>query len=205
MRRDEARQVLALLAVQAGGRLIEQYYRRLERERACKPDKLLQAEGQAVDCRVPVALEFDDIDDALDRCAVRNLGASHARQEQHLGNRVGADARVPPGQEVVEHAHLRKQLPVLERAGNPEARDVMGGTAADIDAIYADGAAAAIDAADAVEHAGLAGSVRTNEREQLAVPDRKRDVVEHDEAAEPQAKMLHRELSHTTSATGDIA
>ncbi len=35
--------------------------------------------------------------------------------------------------------------------------------------------------------------------------DRKRHVVEHGQAAEAQAQMLDLELSHTTSATGDIA
>ena len=35
--------------------------------------------------------------------------------------------------------------------------------------------------------------------------DRKRHVVEHGQAAETQAQMLDVKLSHTTSATGDIA
>ena len=43
---DEARQVLALVAVEPGGRLVEQQQRRLQRQRAGKADDLLHAERQ---------------------------------------------------------------------------------------------------------------------------------------------------------------
>ena len=72
-------------------------------------------------------------------------------------------------------------------------------------AAEADRAVAAIDAADAIEHAGLAGAVRADQREQFAAPDRKRHAVQHQEAAEPQRQRLDLELSHTTSGYGDIA
>ena len=69
----------------------------------------------------------------------------------------------------------------------------------------ADRAAAAIDAADTVEHAGLAGAVRPDQREKFTGLDRKRHIVEHGQPAKVQAQMLHRQFSHTTSAIGDIA
>ena len=69
----------------------------------------------------------------------------------------------------------------------------------------ADDAVAAIDAADAVEHAGLAGAVRPDQGEQLAVLDCKRDIVEHGQSAETQAQVFDPELSHTTSATFETA
>ena len=94
---------------------------------------------------------------------------------------------------------------MLERAGEAEPGDLVRRTAGNILAAETDGAAAAIDAADAVEHAGLAGAVRADQREQLARGNRKRHVVEHGQAAEAQAQMLDVELSHTISATGDIA
>jgi hypothetical protein len=34
---------------------------------------------------MPVALQLDHVDDALDGSAVRDFGAAHARQKQHLG------------------------------------------------------------------------------------------------------------------------
>src|SRR5512144_1691089 len=69
----------------------------------------------------------------------------------------------------------------------------------DVVAAEADRALAVIDAAHAIEHAGLAGAVRTNEREQLAGLDRERHAVEHGEPAETQREAIERELSHTTS------
>ena len=64
---------------------------------------------------------------------------------------------------------------------------------------------AAIDAADAVEHAGLAGAVRADQREQLALLDAQRHAVEHLQAAEAQAQRVDLKLSHTTSGYGGIA
>ena len=72
-------------------------------------------------------------------------------------------------------------------------------------AAEADRALAAIDAADAIEHAGLAGAVRADQREQFAVLDRERHAVEHHEPAEAQREVVDIELSHTISASGDIA
>ncbi len=91
------------------------------------------------------------------------------------------------GQQIIQHAHLRKKFAVLERSREAESRDLMRRTPGNVLAAETDGAAAAIDAADAVERAGLAGAVRANEREQLARGNRKRHVVEHGQAAETQA------------------
>ena len=115
------------------------------------------------------------------RCA--DLGAPHAGQKQHLGERIGGDARVPAGQKIFQHAHLREQFAMLERARKPEPRDVVRRAAGDVLASEADCAAAAIDAADAIEHAGLAGAVRPDQREQFAGLDRERHVVEHGQPA----------------------
>ena len=94
---------------------------------------------------------------------------------------------------------------MLEGAGDAEPRDLVRRAAGDILAAKADRALAAIEPADAVEHAGLAGAVRPDQRQQLAALDRKRDVVEHDEAAEPERQRVDLKLSHTISGCGDIA
>ena len=85
-----------------------------------------------------IALELDEFDDALDRLAVAHLLAPHARQKQHLGERIGGDARVAAGQEIVEHRHVREQLAVLEGAGDAEPRDLVRRAAGDILAAKAD-------------------------------------------------------------------
>src|SRR6185503_3688026 len=199
---DEAREILALRAVEAGRWLVEQHDSGLERKRTGKADDLLDPERQASDGRVAIAFELHQIDDALDRLAMRDFGAAYVRQEQHLGHRIGADARVTAGQQVVEHAHLREQLAVLERAGETEPGNLVRRASGNVLAAETDGAAAAIDAADAVERAGLAGAIRADQRKQLARGNRKRYVVKHGQAAETQAQMSNIELSHTTSATG---
>ena len=75
----------------------------------------------------------------------------------------------------------------------------------DVGVAEPDRAVAAINATDAIERACLAGAVRADQREQFARLDRERDIVEDSQAIEAQAQMLNVKLSHTTSATGDIA
>ena len=90
---------------------------------------------------MPVSLQFDQIDDAFDRLAVLDFGAPDAGQKQHLGERIGGDAGVTAGQQVFQHAHLREQLAVLERAREAEPRDLVRRTAGDVLALEPDGAA----------------------------------------------------------------
>jgi hypothetical protein len=134
---------------------------------------------------VAIALQFHKIDDALHRLAVAHFLAAHARQEQHLGDRIGTDSGMTTGQQVVEHRHVRKQLAVLEGSGKPKLRDVVRQPAGDILAAKADCAVAAVESADAVEHAGLTGAVRPDQREQLARVDSERNAVKHDQPTEP--------------------
>ena len=161
--------------------------------------------GRPGDGRVAVALELDEFDDAFDRLAVAHLFASHRRQEQHFGQRIGAHARVPAGQQIVHDRHLRKQLAVLERACEPEPGDLVRLPARDVAAAKADLAFAMVDAAHAVEHAGLAGAVGADQGEQLARCHRERHAVEHRQAAEAQREPVDLELSHTISGCGDTA
>ena len=57
---DEAREILALIAIEAGGWLVEQQQGRLERECAGEADKLLGAEWQGANRNVAEALELDE-------------------------------------------------------------------------------------------------------------------------------------------------
>ena len=100
---------------------------------------------------------------------------------------------------------MPEQLAVLERAGDAEPGDGARGQASDIATTKANAALAAIDAADAVEHAGLAGPVGADQRQQLGRLYRQRDAIEHRQAAEVQAQLLDLELSHTISCCDGIA
>src|SRR5262245_14705354 len=202
---DEARQVLALVAIEPGRGLVEQQQGRLERECPGKADELLGAEGQGADRHMAETLELDELDDFLHRRALAHLLAAHTWQEQHLGEWMGAHARMAAGQQVLDHGHVRKQLAMLERARDTEPGDVVWRAATQVLTAKADAPAAAVEAADAIEDAGLAGTVRTDQGEQLSRLDRERDAVEHDEAAEPQREVLDLDLSHTISGCDDTA
>ena len=75
---------------------------------------------------------------------------------------------------------------MLECSGETERSNFVRRTAGYVLAPETDSAAAAIDAADAVERAGFAGAIGPDKREQLAGGNRKRHVVEHGQAAETQ-------------------
>ena len=100
---------------------------------------------------------------------------------------------------------MREQLDVLERARDAEARHRARRQRGDVLAAKADAALALVDAADAVEDAGLAGAVGADQREQLAGLDGERQPVQHGEAAEAQGQVLDLQLSHTTSGCGGTA
>ncbi len=79
---DPERHVVGLVRVETGGRLVEQHQLRLGRKRAAKLDHLAHAIGQSGHEAVAIVCEVEQVDHALDRLALRDLGAAHARQEQ---------------------------------------------------------------------------------------------------------------------------
>ena len=113
---DEAAHVLLLLDVHAGHRLVEQQHLRLHRQRAAEVDALLQAVGQAADRRLAVGLDLEEVDDALDDCAVLDLLALGGAPADGLLEEVGLHLQVAPGHDVVDHAHALEQRQVLEGA-----------------------------------------------------------------------------------------
>ena len=109
------------------------------------------------------------------------------------------------GHDVVEHAHVREQLDVLEGAGDAEPGDRARRQAGDVLAAEADAALAAVDAADAVEGAGLAGAVGADQREQLAGSTANETPSSTVRPPKRRLQVLDLQLSHTTSGCGGIA
>ena len=62
-----------------------------------------------------------------------------------------------------------------------------------------------VDAANAVEHARLAGAIWPDEGEKLARLDGERHALEHLEPAEAEMDLAQIELSHTTAACDGTA
>jgi hypothetical protein len=202
---DEAGEIVALVSGEPRRGLIEEQELGFEREGPGETDDLLDAERQLAGVRMADALQLDELDGPLHRLAVPHLLAAHGRQEQRLLQRIGAKAGVPPGHDVVEHAHMGEELDVLEGAGDAEPGDGARRAAGDVLSAEGNASLSMVDAADAVEHAGLAGPVRPDQREQLGRLDGERDTIEHNEPTEAQAQALDFELSHTISGFGGTA
>src|SRR5215831_10297917 len=164
-----------------------------------------QNEPRQIFALVAITLELDELDDAFDRLTVARFLAAHGGYEQHLGDGIGSNARVPASQQVVQHRHLRKQLAVLERARKSAAGDLVRRAAGDGVAAKADLSLSAVDATHAIEHASLARTIRANQGEQLACCHCERDPIEHCQAAEAQHEAVDFKFSHTISCCGDIA
>jgi len=72
----------------------------------------------------------------------------------------------------VEHAHMMKQRKILEGAADAERGARIGREGGDVAAAIAQLAfARPVAARDAVDHRGLAGAVRADDRKQLALVD----------------------------------
>src|SRR5690606_21629593 len=98
--------------------------------------------------------------------------------------------------QVLEHAHLAEQPDVLEGARDPGTRDAkplhlleQKLLAVGMVGELADGRL--VEAGQAVEHRGLAGAVRPDDRGDLALVRGEREVVDRDQAAEAHGQVLH--------------
>ena len=133
-------------------------------------------------------------------------------------------------QQILEHRHAGEQADVLERARDPgaagdeivghaleqEQRAVAARQAAGVargervELVPHRGVAVGerdpsfarlVEAGDAVEHGGLAGAVRPDQRGDVAAPDGEREAVDGDEAAEPHGEMLDLQERPRSSAS----
>ena len=95
---------------------------------------------------------------------------------------------------VLEQRHRGEQRQVLEGAGDAELGDAVR---RHVEQVAARGtsppAGGLVDAADDVEHRGLAGTVRPDEAADLALVDAERQAVERHDAAEADRHVLHVE------------
>lgn len=111
---------------------------------------------------------------------------------------VAAHVDVRPGEQVVEHGHVAEQLDVLERPGDPQPGDLVRLHAGDlvVPAVMVNDAAflRVVQAADAVEQAGLARPVRPDDGQNLALADLQADVEEGRHPAEVELDLFDFEL-----------
>ena len=117
--------------------------------------------------------------------------ASHRADEADLAQ------MVRPGHRVLEQAHRREQRKVLERARDAETGDPVRADRQEVLPIEAQTATGGVvDAADDVEHRRLAGAVRADQPEDLAIFDLEREPVERDDPAERHRDLIDFEQCH---------
>ena len=104
-----------------------------------------------------------------------------------------------PGQHVFQHRHAGENADILEAARHAEAGAGMGGQGGDVAAVQADAARCRRhQAADQVEHRGLAGAVRADQGVDAAGIDREIDGIDRDQSGEMHAQTTG--LQHTHAA-----
>ena len=93
-------------------------------------------------------------------------------------------------QQIVDHGRAFEQLDVLERARDAGAGDTMARQRGNVAIAQRDAARARLEhAGDDVEHRGLARAVRPDDREHLALLDRKAEIADRGQPAKPQRQV----------------
>ena len=182
---DEARHVLFFFLVHAAHRLVEQQELRVERQRAAELDPLAQTIGEAAGRLLAQILQLEELDQLLDPGAVRHLLALRHAPIDDRRQHSGAHPHVAAEHDVVEHGHAAEQSDVLKGAGDAERGDARGPDPGHVPALEPDRAGIRpVEAADDVEHRGLAGAVRADDRGQPAAAHLERHVLDRAHAAE---------------------
>src|SRR6516164_5376637 len=102
---------------------------------------------------------------------------------ERLPQKVAAHPQQAPGHDVVEGRHPPEQRDILKGPGDALSGGVIGPHSPAGFALprYRPGLRM-VEAVDYIEHRGLAGAIRANHREDLAVPDLEADLIERGNA-----------------------
>ena len=141
-----------------------------------------------------MVLQIQEVDHLLDLLARGDLGGPGATGEEDFAPQTGLAVCVAADQQVLQHGGVLEQLDVLEGAGNAQAghavRRLGGQLQQAVGAGVVDLARGGrVDAADEVEHRGLAGAVGADQGEHLAPAHVEADVVHGQHAAEADAEV----------------
>ena len=126
----------------------------------------------------------------------RGAGAparAQARRRRRCTGHAGAppQPRVRADQHVVEHAQVAEHAAVLEGAREAERGELLGRQAGDVAAREVDAAGVRrVEPGDEIEQRGLAGAVRPDDADQLALGDGERQRVDGGDAAEAARQPL---------------
>jgi hypothetical protein len=131
----------------------------------------------------------------LDLLAGIDLGLAHLAGEENFAEQAAAVVRVAPDQQVLQHGGVLEQLDVLEGACNAQRCNFVWRLAGQrnhaLRAQVSDLAlGGGVDAADEVEHRGLACAVGADQGEDFALAHIEAHIVDGQHAAKAHGKVL---------------
>nr|WP_246086931.1 hypothetical protein [Nocardioides humi] len=187
---------LLLVERHSGHRLVEEKERGLLGDHPRHLDTLLRPVREIVDADAPQTGQVEETEDVLDPASVRVLVTTHCRQPEHRREDAVPALQVATRHDVVEDRLSGEHDRSLEGAGQPHARDAMPGEAGDGSPVEQDLAGRwPVGAGDTVEHAGLPGAIRPDQRGQGRRRHVERHLREGIHAAEPKADVGHDQLA----------
>src|SRR5207247_7455341 len=144
--------------------------------RAGELHPLLQAVRQLADLNLADVLDLEKIDDLLDATAMLHLLRERRTEPQQLPEKAAPHLQRASRHDVVERGHPLEQGDVLKGARDAAERSVIGAHARAHRSLERDAALLrVIEAVDDVEHRGLAGTIRADDRPNLAFADVERN------------------------------
>ena len=155
-----------LLRVHAGGRLVEQQQLRLGRERARDLEPPLVAVGEVARVLVLGALgQAAVVEQLAAPCSRASASSRRCSRERTMLRKTPLCMRqCMPTSDVLERRHGAEEADVLERAADPERRDLVLRQSGDLVAVEDDLAGGRrVDAGEHVEERRLAGAVRADQ------------------------------------------
>ena len=193
--RNPERHVFGFLDVQARRGLVQQQQLGLGAQGAGQLDHFAHAIGQARHHRVAVVLQVQKVNHFLNFFTGFDLARAGFTGEEHLAPDPRLAVRVAADQEVLQHGGMFEQLDVLEGAGNAQpgnlVRRLVGQAQLALRPGVVDHAGGGgVDAADQVEHGGLACAVGADQGENLAALDVEADLVDGQHATKAHAQVL---------------
>src|SRR5438270_3025498 len=181
----EAHELDLLLRREAGGGLVQEQKRGIcgERPRDLKP--ALRAIRQVARVDMGVLLDADELEELHRAVCDALLLAVLGRCLEERVPQLRVHSTVLPETHVVEGRHVLEEPDVLERPRDAERRDLVRLRAGDLAALEDDPSGGGREySGDPVEERGLTRAVRSDQRENLALLDVKRDVVDSHESPE---------------------
>ena len=121
------------------------------------------------------------------------LAAADPGKSQRVADDVAVGAGMGADPDIVEHRQVGKQRDVLEGAADADLGDPVRRARQDALAFHQDVAGARlIEPAEAIEERRLAGAVRSDQAEDLALVHVERHAIQRDDAAEHDADVANR-------------